>query len=93
MALRNQVFSQMAKGLSVHFLVKGLQFEKSGTMTTPWGAGTWGALKREGAPADEDLLFADFIGQQHAVSLHAEGWPKLLSTRCADFENVTVMVL
>ena len=73
--------------------IKGLQFDKSGALSTPWGAGTWGALKREGAPPDEDLLFADFIGQQHAVSLHPEGWPKLLSSRCADFENVTVTVL
>ena len=41
----------------------------------------------------EDTLFADFIGQQHRVALHPDGWPKLLSTRCADFENVTVTVL
>ena len=31
--------------------------------------------------------------QQHRVALHSDGWPKLLSTRCADFENVTVTVL
>ena len=40
----------------------------------------------------EDALFADFIGQQHVVGPHADGWPRLTSTRCADFENVTVVV-
>ena len=27
--------------------IKGLQFDKSGALSTPWGPGTWGALKRE----------------------------------------------
>jgi len=53
--------------------------------------GAWGTLKKPGAE-HEDLLFADFIGQQHVVGPHADGWPRLTSTRCADFENVTVVV-
>ena len=60
---------------------------QEGALSTPWGPGTW---RRERVPP-EDLLFADFIGQQHVSPI--EGWPKLLSSRCADFENVTVTVL
>ena len=40
-----------------------------------------------------DVLYADFIGQQHLVRLAPTGWPTLTSTRCADFENVTVTIL
>ena len=69
--------------------ITGLQFSESGRLETPWGAGSWGRL----GDGKEDLLFADFIGQQHMVRLHADGWPKLQSMRCADFENVTVTVL
>ena len=68
--------------------IKGLKFADGGALETPWGGGTWGRL----GDGKEDVLFADFIGQQHAVRLHAEGWPKLVSMRCADFENVTVTV-
>ena len=68
--------------------IKGLKFRDGGVLETPWGAGSWGRMG-DGA---EDVLFADFIGQQHAVRVHPLGWPKLLSTRCADFENVTVVV-
>ena len=75
--------------------INGLKFHAGGMLDTPWGAGTWGVIKA-GAEAGQqpvDQLFADFIGQQHVVSLHADGWPKLHSMRCADFENVTVTVL
>ena len=68
--------------------ITGLSFSESGGLTTPWGGGSWGWLRDE-----REVLFADFIGQQHVLRLHADGWPKLLSTRCADFENVTVTVL
>ena len=70
--------------------IKGLSFTSHGVLSTPWGSGSWGRAIGQG-PAD--TLFADFIGQQHLVRLHADGWPKLLSTRCADFENVTITIL
>lgn len=70
--------------------IKGLKFVDGGTLQTPWGPGAWGRL----GDGKEDTLFADFIGQQHLVRLHpVEGWPKLQSMRCADFENVTVTVV
>ncbi|EOD32472.1 hypothetical protein EMIHUDRAFT_418156 [Emiliania huxleyi CCMP1516] len=71
--------------------ISGLHFHAGGALDTPWGSGSWGTLKKPGAE-HEDLLFADFIGQQHVVGPHADGWPRLTSTRCADFENVTVVV-
>jgi hypothetical protein len=66
--------------------MKGLTFGGRGSLTTPWGSGSWGRLRD-----DPEKLFADFIGQQHVMSLHRDGWPKMVSMRCADFENVTVV--
>ena len=66
--------------------VKGLRFGANGILTTPWGGGQWGALRDE-----PSTLYADFIGQQHVLTAHPEGWPKFNSMRCADFENVTVV--
>ena len=57
---------------------------------TPWGAGQWGRVPS----FPGDVLFADFIGQQHVMRESADkGWPTLVSTRCADFENVTVTMI
>jgi hypothetical protein len=67
---------------------QGLQFLSGGTLKTPWGIGQWGRVRS----MPGDVLFADFIGQQHVVRLSPAGWPTLVSTRCADFENVTVTV-
>lgn len=74
--------------------IKGLAFRSNGMLETPWGSGSWGVLRGCGAACSTqpDQLFADFIGQQHVVTLHKDGWPKLNSMRCADFENVTVVV-
>lgn len=69
--------------------IKGLTFSSSGSLDTPWGGGTWGRVPSEPG----DTLFMDFIGQQHVARLSPNGWPELISTRCADFENVTVMML
>ena len=70
--------------------IKGLSFREGGALDTPWGVGSWGRVPSMAG----DVLFADFIGQQHVMRLdEKEGWPKLISTRCADFENVTVVVL
>ena len=69
--------------------IKGLEFQPSGSLVTPWGTGEWGRL----GDGKADVLYADFIGQQHMVRLHELGWPKLHSMRCADFENVTVTVM
>ena len=68
--------------------ISGLQFMDGGMLQTPWGAGQWGRV----TSFPGDVLYADFIGQQHLVRLEPGGWPKLVSTRCADFENVTVTV-
>ena len=65
--------------------IKGLSF-RAAARYQPWGAGSWGRVPSMAG----DVLFADFIGQQHIMRLdEKEGWPKLISTRCADFENVT----
>jgi len=74
--------------------IKGLNFRSGGMLDTPWGVGSWGVLRGCGVACSTqtDQLFADFIGQQHMVTLHKDGWPKLNSMRCADFENVTVVV-
>ena len=71
--------------------ISGLTFQQGGGLLTPWGMGSWGRVTSE--PAAADVLFADFIGQQHMMRLSPAGWPTLVSTRCADFENVTVTVL
>ena len=39
--------------------------------------GSW--LARAACSTQPDQLFADFIGQQHVVTLHKDGWPKLTS--------------
>jgi hypothetical protein len=74
--------------------IKGLRFRDGGMLETPWGPGQWGVLRGCGPACgpNADQLFADFIGQQHVVTLHKDGWPKLNSLRCADFENVTLVV-
>ena len=69
--------------------ISGLTFGRSGDLATPWGGGSWGRVPSMAG----DVLFADFIGQQHVVRLAPQGWPVLISTRCADFENVTVTML
>ena len=81
---------QRAGGQATWAGIKGLHFQSGGTLSTPWGGGTWGRMRLGGG--GEDLLYADFIGQQHMVRAHADGWPKLMSMRCADFENVTIVV-
>ena len=69
--------------------IKGLTFHTGGMLTTPWGAGQWGRVPS----MPGDTLFMDFIGQQHVARLSPKGWPELISTRCADFENVTVTIV
>ena len=39
-----------------------------------------------------EIVFADFMGQQHIVTDRGR-WPELVSTRCADMENVTLRVI
>lgn len=85
---------QQAGGTAKWSGIRGLRFHDGGALETPWGSGTWGVLRGCGAAcgASPDQLFADFIGQQHVVTLSKDGWPKLNSMRCADFENVTVTI-
>ena len=72
--------------------IKGLRFGAGGRLTTPWGGGQWGRL-REPFPPDNDTLFADFMGQQHLLTLPSEAaWPALASVRCGDSEKVVVKV-
>ncbi len=68
--------------------VKGVEFKPGGGLGTPWGAGSWGTLHN-----DRETLFADFAGQQHLITPHPDGWPRLRSKRCADAQNVTLNVV
>lgn len=65
--------------------IKGLRFGPAGAVETPWGAGKWGTLQ-----ADPNMLFLDFMGQQHLVN--ETRWPELLSIRCGDLEKVVIKV-
>ena len=67
----------------------GLAFLRGGRLVTPWGQGTWGVQRRNGAEtAPHDRVFADFGGGEH--SLRAVQWKclHLGSVRKADGEKV-----
>jgi hypothetical protein len=60
---------------------RGLRFEASGVLVTPWGRGKWGIL-----PSREGVLFADFGGARQELSF--EHWPRFESRRCSDGDVV-----
>ena len=65
--------------------IKSLGFSAGGALSTPWGAGSWGVLRD-----DAEVLFVDFMGQQHLIN--ETRWPELQSIRCGDLEKVIIKV-
>jgi hypothetical protein len=62
--------------------IKWIEFGADGTLTTPWGTGTWGDAS---SPQRPSTIFARFIGQTHLLAFNGANYE---STRCSDGENV-----
>ena len=59
-----------------------LHFKPGGVLQTPWGQGRWGPLD------EENLLFADFVGNKHNLQFELPEMGRFVSRRCGDAEPV-----
>lgn len=67
--------------------VKRVEFKADGSVSTPWGEGTWGVLAGE---AGEGQVWADFVGAHHVLSRQARDAEVVTSIRCSDGDLVLV---
>lgn len=63
--------------------IKWIEFDKSGQLKTPWGAGTWGDASDEKHP---NRIFAEFISVAHLLTFDGSSFE---SIRCSDGERVS----